>query len=83
MEKMLNFEDEEMPSESWWKKYDRDIEKAKKRFIKSGRIGGNPYYLDEEKMKDPENQKFLKRLLKEKKVSKTFYNRCMKGVADD
>jgi len=34
---------EKMPLPSWWKRYYKEIEQAKKDFIASGKIGGNPF----------------------------------------
>jgi len=38
----LNFENEKMPSDAWFRQANKEIHKAKEEFIASGRIGGNP-----------------------------------------
>lgn len=47
----LNLETESMPNKKWWKQARKEIEQAKKDFIKSGKIGGNPLGLPNDTLK--------------------------------
>jgi len=59
---MLNLENEPMPSKKWWKQYHKEIEKAKDNFVKSNKLGGNPYDLP---LNTPRDQ--LDKILKDKR----------------
>ena len=48
----LNLEGEEINDPKWWKRYRKEIEKAKKEFIESGKIGGNPLGIPGDKKKE-------------------------------
>jgi hypothetical protein len=47
----LNLETELIEDPKFWKKFHKDIEKAKKDFIKSGKLGGNPLGLPNNTLK--------------------------------
>lgn len=42
---------ERMPDKKWWKQARKEIEDAKKEFIKSGKIGGNPLGVPDDTLK--------------------------------
>jgi len=44
-------EKEKMPSRKWFKNAHSEIEVEKKKFIKSGRLGGNPLGLPDDTLK--------------------------------
>ena len=48
---MLNLETELIEDPEFWKRYNKEIEKAKKEFIKSGKIGGNPLGFPDDALK--------------------------------
>ena len=48
---MLNIESELITDDKWWKQTSKEIEDAKKEFIKSGKIGGNPLGVPDDTLK--------------------------------
>jgi len=48
---MLNLETELIEDPKFWKRYNKTVEKAKKDFIKSGKIGGNPLGFPDDALK--------------------------------
>jgi len=48
---MLNLENEAMPSRKWWKQARSEIQAEKEKFIKSGKLGGNPLGLPNDTLK--------------------------------
>jgi len=47
----LNLETELIEDKNWWKQANKEIEEAKKDFIKSGKIGGNPLGIPDDALK--------------------------------
>lgn len=59
---MLNLENDGELPRYWWKKAREEIEKEKREFVKSNKLGGNPYNLP---LDTPKNQ--LDKILKDKR----------------
>ncbi|HEC92415.1 MAG TPA: hypothetical protein ENI51_05400 [Candidatus Atribacteria bacterium] len=57
------------PTEEQIRKIVKELKKGNEEFLESGRLGGNPFYFTDDDLSKPENIEFMKRMVKEGKLT--------------